>query len=206
MNRLIGIIDYGMGNIKSVLNALDYIGEDAEIITPGKSFFDCSHIILPGVGAYAQAMDNLNDLGFLPKIKEHIGKGKPFLGICLGMQLLSCHGNEGGERKGLGLVRGEIRKLKIEMHIPHVGWNNLKFYIDHPVLTDIKKDVDFYFVHSYEFITEHCVNLIATTDYGKEIAAIVAERSVIGMQFHPEKSQGNGLQILKNFCNWDGTL
>ncbi len=204
MAELVGIINYGMGNIRSVFNALEYIGEEAEILEADADFSECSHLILPGVGAYAKAMKNITASGIDQKIRKHVSSNKPLLGICLGMQLLSSFGEEGRDTQGLGFIEGEVRKMDVSLHILHVGWNNIKIHQEHPILEDVKRDVDFYFVHSYQFQCEKETSLIATTDYEKEITAIVAEGSVVGTQFHPEKSQTNGLKILENFCDWDG--
>jgi glutamine amidotransferase len=204
MAELVGIINYGMGNIRSVFNALEYIGIEAEILEADANFTKCSHLILPGVGAYAKAMKNITDSGIDQKIRKHVISNKPLLGICLGMQLLSSLGEEGLDTQGLGLIEGEVRKIDVTLHIPHVGWNNIKIYHEHPILENVKRDVDFYFVHSYQFQCKNDTSLIATTDYEKEITAIVAEGIVVGTQFHPEKSQTNGLKILENFCDWDG--
>jgi glutamine amidotransferase len=204
MAELVGIINYGIGNIRSVFNALEYIGLEAEILEADADFGECSHLILPGVGAYAKAMKNITASGIDQKIRKHVFSNKPLLGICLGMQLLSISGEEGVDTQGLGFIEGEVRKMDVSLHIPHVGWNNIKIHQEHPILENVKRDVDFYFVHSYQFQCEKETSLIATTDYEKEITAIVAEGSVVGTQFHPEKSQTNGLKILENFCNWDG--
>jgi len=202
MAELVGIVNYGMGNIKSVWNALDYIGEEAVILNPDDDFESCSHLVLPGVGSFAKAMSNISSSGLDGKIKKHVAEDKPLLGICLGMQLLASKGYEGGATKGLDLIKGEVRRMEVSLHLPHVGWNNLAVKNEHPILKDVKRDVDFYFVHSYEFAVTNPNDLIAVTDYEKEIAAVVASGIVAGAQFHPEKSQSNGLKILENFCEW----
>ncbi|MFH1800834.1 MAG: imidazole glycerol phosphate synthase subunit HisH [Candidatus Omnitrophota bacterium] len=203
--RQIGIIDYGMGNIKSVYNALHYFGEDAKIVFSEKDFKDCSHLILPGVGAFPQAMRNLSERDMIRPIKAHVDAGKPFLGICLGMQLLADKGEEMEVVPGLGIVPGHVRRLDVKLHIPHVGWNNLIVKKEHPVFEGMKSGVDFYFVHSYYFHCADSSNLLATAEYEKEFScAITNGRSAVAVQFHPEKSQANGLKILENFCNWDG--
>ena len=201
MAELVGIINYGMGNVRSVFNALEYIGEEVEILAPDEDFSRCSHLILPGVGAYAKAIENITSLGLDEKIKKHVDLNKPLLGICLGMQLLSDFGEEGGGTAGLGLIAGVVKKVNVSRHLPHVGWNNIMIHQNHPVFEGVKSDVDFYFVHSYQF---HCADessLLATTDYEKKITAVIAKGLVVGIQFHPEKSQTNGLKLLENFCN-----
>jgi len=207
MAKLTGIIDYGMGNIKSVYNALDSIGEDVALLKPEDDFGSCSHLILPGVGAYRKAMGNIISNKIDVKLKKHVQLEKPLLGICLGMQLFSSIGYEGKKTKGLDLIQGCVKKMDISLHIPHVGWNNIKTHDMHPILQGIKLDVDFYFVHSFHFQPEDIRCTIASTDYETDLAAIVTnQKSVVGVQFHPEKSQENGLKLLENFCEWNGQL
>ena len=204
-HRLIGIIDYGMGNIQSVYNALDFMGENAKVVSVAEGLQDCSHVILPGVGAFPQAMRNLSQRNMILPIKAHIDAGKPFLGICLGMQLLADEGEEMELTGGLGIIPGRVRQLDVSLHLPHVGWNNLSVKQEHPIFAGMKRGMDFYFVHSYFFDTADPRYILATTEYEKEFpCAVTNGRSAVAVQFHPEKSQGNGLKILENFCNWDG--
>lgn len=207
MAELTGIINYGMGNIKSVYNALDYIGENVVLLEPEDDFEACSHLILPGVGAYPKAIDNIISCRIDVKLKKHVDLEKPLLGICLGMQLFSSIGYEGNETRGLDLIKGCVTKLDVSLHVPHIGWNNIKIHHMHPICEDIKQDVDFYFVHSFHFQPEDAGCILATTDYEKDLTAIVTnQKSVVGVQFHPEKSQENGLKLLENFCEWSGQL
>ena len=204
---MIAIIDYGMGNLQSVWNALDAYAIDAEIINDPDRLKDYDRAILPGVGAFAKAMNNLNSSGFTEAIKSFVGEGRPMLGICLGMQLLAERGYEFGDSAGLGFIPGEVKPFDLseEFLIPHVGWNSLEYSKDHPVFDGIKKNIDFYFVHSFVFhAAEDCV--VAKCDYGGLFPAVVAKGNVIGAQFHPEKSQAGGLDILENFSNWDGVF
>lgn len=202
----IGILDYGMGNINSVNNALLHLGYDPEIVSDADAIKSCSHLIIPGVGSYAKAMENITTRGFDLDILEHARVGKPLLGICLGMQILSERGEEGDYAKGLGFIKGQVQRLEVApLPVPHVGWNSLTFNFDHPLCQNVKKHVDFYFVHSYFFNVEDEKNVLAQTDYGKQFPAIVVNQNVIGIQFHPEKSQENGLLLIENFCEWDGT-
>jgi len=203
----VGIVNYGMGNVKSVYNAIDYLGEDVVLLEPKDDFATCSHLILPGVGSYSKAMENIVSLGIDLQLEQHVACGKPLLGICLGMQLFSSVGSEGGEKQGLGFINGRIAKLDVSLHIPHVGWNSLNYHQEHPVFDHLKADIDFYFVHSFQFQLDSSTSLLATTDYEKKITAVVSNhKSVVGVQFHPEKSQGNGLTLLENFCEWDGRI
>jgi imidazole glycerol-phosphate synthase subunit HisH len=200
---MIGILDYGMGNLSSVTNALDYLGIENKVIHKPEEIHDISRLIIPGVGSYAKAMENIRSRGYFQKIKEFGISGKPVLGICLGMQLLSFLGSEPVSVEGLGMIKGEVVILpqNLNVRIPHVGWNGIKLINDHPILEDVKLKADFYFVHSYYFNQIKNENIIATTDYGFDFPSIVCNnnKNVIGIQFHPEKSQKQGLQILENF-------
>ncbi|HBI21999.1 MAG TPA: imidazole glycerol phosphate synthase subunit HisH [Legionella sp.] len=205
MSKKIGILDYGMGNIHSVYNALVHLGLDAEIVNQPDAIQSCSHLIIPGVGSYANAMSKLLSQGLDVAIIEHVQRGKPLLGICLGMQILSETGEEGETVNGLGLIKGHVKLLDVSpLPVPHVGWNSLTFNADHPLFHQVKQHVDFYFVHSYFFDAADEKNVLAYTDYGLSFPAIVVNKNVIGIQFHPEKSQDNGLLLMENFCEWDG--
>ena len=205
MEKIIGILDYGMGNIHSVLNALNYIGYEPEIVTSAQEIERCTHLIVPGVGSYAQAMVNIAERGSDVALQQHAQQGKPLLGICLGMQILSTVGQEGGDFKGLDLIPGKVQLLDLgDLPVPHVGWNSLQFNFDHPLCAGLKKHVDFYFVHSYFFNADNQEHVLAATEYGKQFSAIIAKENIVGIQFHPEKSQDNGLLLIENFCEWDG--
>jgi glutamine amidotransferase len=201
---LVGIIDYGMGNLKSVYNAFDYVGEDVLIIDELLKFDECTHLIIPGVGSYKRAMENLNHLGYIEPIIRHHEDKKPILGICLGMQILSTIGQEPSICNGLNIIEGEVMKFDIDKRVPHVGWNSINTYHSHPVLSGIKDSVDFYFVHSYIFKPKNQKDTLATTTYQDEFSSIISKNNTVGIQFHPEKSQENGLKIIENFAQWDG--
>jgi len=201
----IGIIDYGMGNLHSVTGALRYIGADSFVSRDMAELSAADALILPGVGAFPLAMENLNSLNMVPFIREQAEK-KPLLGICLGMQLLFDVGYEFGECKGLGLIPGKVIRLdddqeKFEYKIPHMGWNRLSVINDSPLIKGMPENAYVYFVHSYKAVVENRADLCAATDYGCEITAIVSKGNVYGTQFHPEKSESVGLDILRNFCN-----
>jgi len=205
MTERVGIINYGMGNLKSVLNALEFIGKEGCFVEKAEDFNACSRLIIPGVGAYSEAMKNIRFKGLEAAIRAHVGKGKPLLGICLGMQLLSDEGDEIIVTKGLGLIRGRVEKLNVSLHVPHVGWNNITQTRPHPLFNGVRKEIDYYFVHSYYFNAARSADVLATVDYERNIPCVVTDGGcVIGVQFHPEKSQKNGLKILENFCDWDG--
>lgn len=199
---MIGIINYGVGNLQSVKNSLDYLKIPNKIIAKPQEMDRCSKIILPGVGAFEPAMAKLNQLGFSKKILEFTKQDKPILGLCLGMQLLFEIGFEDGQHKGLGLIKGDVLHFKNKLKnlpIPHVGWNNLKIKSASPLFNNIGDNSCFYFVHSFYCQPANTAALIGETDYGIKFASVVNVGKIFGCQFHPEKSQSAGLQILKNF-------
>lgn len=201
---MIGIVDYGMGNISSVYNSLDYLGYEATIINSPEEIEGLTHLIIPGVGSFRQAMQNLEDKKFITPILNHVKSKKPLLGICLGMQLLATKGYEHGETNGLGLIEGEIIPFEIKLHVPHVGWNNINALKKHPIVGNNVNQVDFYFVHSYYFNLKNKEDILTMTEYEISFPSIVAKDNIIGIQFHPEKSQEPGLNLLEAFCEWDG--
>lgn len=198
---MLAIADYGVGNLFSLRSSLKSLGVEAKLASNPEELKDSDRIILPGVGAFGDAVKKLRETKMFDALKEEAGAGKPILGICLGMQLLLEKSFEFGVYEGLGLIKGEVRPISEVipegLKIPHIGWNGLKFK-PHPVFKDIKQGDCVYFVHS--FSAQNCPSVIATADYGAELAAAVAEGSVIGCQFHPEKSGAVGLAILKSFC------
>lgn len=201
---MIVIIDYGMGNLKSVRNALNYLGIENKISADPNEIKKADALILPGVGAFPDAMETIEKLGLDKVIKEETQKGKYLLGICLGMQMLFEKGYEGLERNGLGLLKGEIVKMKDDkeknIKIPHIGWNNLKYNKQDEIFKDIDEGKYVYYVHSYFAQGYNDEDLIAYSEYGKnKIPGLVRCKNIIGAQFHPEKSGAVGLNILKNF-------
>lgn len=195
-----------MGNLRSVLNAM-YENGFAPLMVDGDSDFDSlSHLIVPGVGNFTAVMRYLGEVGLIKPIQDFAASGRPLLGICVGMQLLAKRGTEGGDTLGLGLVDGVVDLLPAGKGLlsPHVGWSRVRFLRGHPVLDGIKPDRDFYFVHSYAMQVEDETEALGLTDYGTEFVSIVGKANVVGFQFHPEKSQTNGLRLLENFGWWDG--
>lgn len=193
------IADYGRGNLRSLKNALDRIGMETEISSSPQKIMRADSLIIPGVGAFADAMDAMDAAGLTQVIKDFAKSGKYVLGICLGMQLLYEKGYEYGEREGLGLIKGSIRYLDIEEKVPHMGWNDLKFEKDSdPVLRKIKEGEYVYFVHSY-YADSDGSEIVAFAEYGKKIPAIVRQGSIYGMQFHPEKSGDTGERLLEAY-------
>ena len=200
---MIGLLDYGMGNLSSVSNALDHLGIDNIIVNTPEAFSEISRLIIPGVGSYSRAMENIISNHYLKEVKDFAASGKPILGICLGMQLLSFLGTEPSIVKGLEIIEGEVHLFPddLNLRIPHVGWNSIELVNEHPILEDVKLRADFYFVHSYRFSKAKKKNIIANTNYGIKFPSIICndKKNVIGIQFHPEKSQKQGLKILENF-------
>lgn len=196
------IVDYGMGNLQSIRRAFEECGANVVISNDPKSIKCASRIVLPGVGAFADAMNNLNIQGWTVFLKQAVETGVPLLGICLGMQLLADRGTEGGETNGLGFISGEVIKFKLNIHnlrIPHVGWNDIKIEKEHALFSGISNGTDYYFVHSYHFVPQNIENILATTSYGPDFVSVVLKDNVIGVQFHPEKSQSAGFCLLNNF-------
>lgn len=197
--KRIAIIDYGMGNLLSVKKALDFIGANSLITSDADEIRKSAAIILPGVGAFPDAMASLSENGIDKVIVEEAKNGKLFMGICLGMQLLFDESEEFKLTKGLGLIKGRVRKLQTEYKIPHMGWNSLNIPKECGVLKDIKEGSYVYFVHSFYGDVENEENLNAYCDYGTKVPAVVSDKNVFGLQFHPEKSGDVGIKMLKNF-------
>lgn len=201
---MIIIIDYGMGNLKSVKNAFDFLGLESKISLDEEEIRNSRALILPGVGAFPDAMDTIERLSIDKIIKEEVAKNKPLLGICLGMQLLFENGFEGIERKGLGLLKGNIVKMKDDkinnIKVPHIGWNNLIYNKKDELFNSIEEGKFVYYVHSYFAQDYNDEDLVAYSEYGEnKIPGVVRCKNVMGAQFHPEKSGTVGLAILKNF-------
>ena len=204
---MIGVINFGLGNLGSIVNAFERIDCRIEIFQNPTKILNYDHLILPGVGSFRVGMNNLIKQNWNKAIYDYVDRGRPLLGICLGMQLIFELGEEDGINKGLGLIKGKVSKIKIKNNekLPHVGWNTLSFVKKHFVLRNLKEHVDYYFVHSYECIPDNKENLIAYSNYGGKLAACISNsKNVFGTQFHPEKSPPNGFIILKNFSEWDG--
>jgi glutamine amidotransferase len=196
---MIAIIDYGTGNLKNVINALDYLGIPSEITSDPKQLAQAEKMILPGVGAFVPAMEQLTKSGLAEIIKERISNGIPLLGICLGMQLLFYESEEDGLTRGLNIIKGRVIRFTGSLKIPQIGWNSLEFVKQPLICQGIQNNSYVYFVHSYYCIPDDEDSITAWSDYGGRFAAIVEKNSIIGLQFHPEKSQQVGLVMLKNF-------
>ncbi len=201
---MIAIIDYGMGNIHSVQKALEYMGAKTRVTNKPSDINSCDKVVLPGVGAFDDAVRELKKQGLISCLADEINKKKPFLGICLGMQLLFVKSEEAPSAKGLGILKGMVTRFKglIGLKVPHMGWNQLKKVSSEcPLLKDVPDNSYVYFCHSYYPVPDKKSVVAATTDYGRDFASIVWQDNVYGVQFHPEKSQAIGLKILENFVN-----
>ena len=201
------IIDYGVGNLFSLRSSFAAIGEDAEVTADPERIRAADRVILPGVGAFEDAARKLRESGLDEVVREEAAKGKPLLGICLGMQMLFERSYEYGEHPGLGLLKGVIRpmagRIPENLKIPQMGWNDLKIKKGSPLLKYTREGDYVYFVHSFSAV-ECEESLLATVEYGEEITACVGKDNVFGCQFHPEKSSNTGLQILRAFCETEG--
>jgi len=199
---MIVIIDYGMGNVGSVKNALGALGHEAVISASPDDIRSASHLILPGVGAFPDGMKNLTDSGLVTVLsQEVVEKKKPILGVCLGMQLFAGQGEEGGMHTGLGWIPGVTRRFRVDgtrYKIPHVGWNDVSVRTQSRLFRGIARPI-FYFVHSYHLVPEDSTIISGESEYGEYFAAAVEQDNIFGVQFHPEKSQYAGLKVLENF-------
>jgi glutamine amidotransferase len=202
-NPWIGIIDYGMGNIQSVLNAFEYLGKDARPVRTAEEIAGAERIVLPGVGAFGVGMENLRAQGLVEALQHGVvERRKPFLGICLGMQLICRESFEFGHFQGLGWIDAAVRRFEPDLgiRIPHVGWNNLIIKRRSALLESREDGPDAYFVHSYYVDAEEPCDVAATCLYGREFAALLEKGNIFAAQFHPEKSQEAGLRMLARFA------
>jgi glutamine amidotransferase len=200
---VIAIIDYDMGNVRSVSKAFERVGSAAVVTRDPAVIADASHIVLPGVGAFKDCMRNLEEYGLIAPILKSIESGKPFLGICLGLQLLFEESDEFGVHKGLGVIKGRVVRFKDApgLKVPHMGWNEVKKAKNSALLEGIKDGEFFYFVHSYYAVPSDRSVDLTTTGYGTDFTSSVESGNVMACQFHPEKSQKAGLRVLKNFSS-----
>ncbi|ADG06848.1 imidazole glycerol phosphate synthase subunit HisH [Kyrpidia tusciae] len=202
---MIAVIDYGMGNLHSVAKGFAKVGVEARVTSDPRAVVEADGVVLPGVGAFGDAMFNLRHLGMLDAIRRVVKEGRPLLGICLGMQLLFSESEEHGRHVGLHLIPGKVRRFQGDFKIPHMGWNDLTIRRpDHPLVDGVKNGDFVYFVHSYYADPQDPGVVVADTDYHVRVPAIVAKDHVMGMQFHPEKSSDIGLRMLRNFADLCG--
>jgi glutamine amidotransferase len=198
---MIAVIDYGAGNIRSVVNAIGKLGHDVNVTSNPAEILGAAKVILPGVGAAADTMEGLRKLGLVEPVKRIIAEDRPFLGICIGQQVLFTATEEGGWSECLGIFAGTVRKLPVGLKIPHMGWNQVRQRVAHPIFEGVPDNANFYFVHSFYADPDDKSIVIGTTDYGVTINSVIAKGNLVATQFHPEKSGDAGLKVLDNFIN-----
>ncbi len=208
---MIAIIDYGMGNLRSVQKGFERMGREAVVTRDPKTILDASKVVLPGVGAFSDCMRNLEEFGLIDAVQKSISSGKPFLGICLGLQLLFTESEEFGISKGLDIIKGRVIRFKgpafsrgfssgfATLKIPHMGWNSTSINRRPPAMADVPDNSYFYFVHSFHVVPEDKGVIATTTNYGIDFVSSIWKDNILAVQFHPEKSQALGLSILKRF-------
>ena len=197
---MIAIIDYGMGNLRSIQKAFERVGHQADVTRSPAAIADASHVVLPGVGAFPDCMRNLDQFGLIGPIHQAIRSGKPFLGICLGLQLLFTESEEFGPCPGLAILKGRVARFPSgPLKIPHMGWNRLTRVKPAPLLAEVPESASFYFVHSYYVVPEERALAATTTPYGIEFVSSIQQEQLFACQFHPEKSQAAGLALLRAF-------
>ena len=197
---MIAIVDYGMGNLRSVQKAFEFVGASAVITDQPSEVVRAERVVLPGVGAFGDAMRNLKAAGLIDPIVKAISDGRPFLGICLGLQLMFSESEEMGHYQGLDILPGRVVRFPDGERIPQIGWNQIHIRRDTPLLAGVPDGAFFYFVHSYYVAPDRDSDAVATTDYGIDYTSIAGNGRAFGVQFHPEKSQDAGLKLLKNFA------
>ena len=205
---MIAIVDYNMGNLASVKNAFAKLGKETVVESDPDKFKNYDKIILPGVGAYGDAMEHLQSKDMVEAIQSYAKSGNYIFGICLGMQLLFESSEEFGKHEGLGIIKGHVSafdssKFSEPLKVPHMGWNKIKWQKSHPVFANLDPDYEYYFVHSYYVLPEDKDIILGTTFYGIEFPSVIGYKNLVAVQFHPEKSGKPGLQILKQFCEWN---
>jgi len=203
---MITIVDYGMGNLRSVKKAFERVGTEAMITADPREVAAATQLVLPGVGAFRDAITELRRKDLVGPVLDHIAADKPLLGICLGLQLLFEVSDEGGRFEGLGVLKGRVERFPARegYKVPHMGWNRAASVVDHRLFDGIPADAHYYFVHSYRVVPDEAKVVAATTDYIDTFASAVAHDALFAVQFHPEKSQRHGLQLLRNFAEWTG--
>jgi glutamine amidotransferase len=196
---MIAIVDYGMGNLRSVEKGFKKVGVEAKVTSSAKEIDDAAAVVLPGVGAFRDCIKNLTDLSLTGAIAKAIQKGKPYLGICLGLQVLFSESEEFGRCSGLDILRGKVVRFQIREKVPHMGWNTVDIVRRPPIFSDIPDNTYFYFVHSFYVVPDDEGVVAGTTDYGISFTSMIWKDNIFATQFHPEKSQEMGLKILAGF-------
>jgi glutamine amidotransferase len=196
---MIAIVDYGMGNLRSVEKGFLKVGMDVKVVSHPKAINDAQAVVLPGVGSFKDCMRNLEHMSLVDPLIKSIKSGKPYLGICLGLQVLFAESEEFGFCKGFNIFEGKVLKFRVNLKVPHMGWNNITISRRPPILDGIQDEAFFYFVHSFYVVPQGEEIIATTTDYGVRFTSMVWKDNIFATQFHPEKSQEMGLRILKNF-------
>ncbi|MBM4448173.1 MAG: imidazole glycerol phosphate synthase subunit HisH [Chloroflexi bacterium] len=196
---MIAVIDYGAGNLRSVANAIARLGYQPRITSAARDLLKAQAIILPGVGAAGNTMENLRNLGLVDLLKKLIADNRPFFGVCIGLQVLFTGTEEGGWHNCLGIIPGRVKKLPDGLKVPHMGWNQVRQRVSHPLFEGIPDGADFYFVHSYYGEPEDNSLVVGETDYGITMGSVIARDNLVATQFHPEKSGEHGLKMYDNF-------
>lgn len=196
---MIAVIDYGAGNLRSVANAIARLGYQPRITSAARDLLKAQAIILPGVGAAGNTMENLRNLGLVDPLKKLIADNRPFFGVCIGLQVLFTGTEEGGWHNCLGIIPGRVKKLPDGLKVPHMGWNQVRQLVSHPLFEGIPDGADFYFVHSYYGEPEDNSLVVGETDYGITMGSVIARDNLVATQFHPEKSGEHGLKMYDNF-------
>ena len=194
------IIDYKVGNLHNLKNALDYYAVKNQIVSDAEDILKADRIMLPGVGAFSPAMEQLRKSGMLAALEEKVISGAPLLGICVGAQLLMDESEEDGIHTGLGWIPGKVKRFQHQLKIPQIGWNQVSQQKEDFLFNKVADEMHFYFVHSYHLLPEKSEHVLGLSSYGYDFASVVRKDNLWGVQFHPEKSQNAGLQLLKNFC------
>jgi len=197
--EMIAVIDYGAGNLRSVANAIARLGYQPRITSAARDLLKAQAIILPGVGAAGNTMENLRNLGLVDPLKKLIADNRPFFGVCIGLQVLFTGTEEGGWHNCLGIIPGRVKKLPDGLKVPHMGWNQVRQLVSHPLFEGIPDGADFYFVHSYYGEPEDNSLVVGETDYGITMGSVIARDNLVATQFHPEKSGEHGLKMYDNF-------
>lgn len=196
---MIALLDYGAGNVRSLTNAIESLGEEVRTVSSGEDILAAEKLVFPGVGAFGSMMHSLSDRGFVEPLTTYLRSNRPFLGICLGLQALFDYSEEAPEIKGLGIIPGLVKRFTVDLSVPHIGWNGLNFKHPSPFFNGLVGDEKFYFVHSYHVVPKDASVVLTTTDYGCEFVSSIQSGNILATQFHPEKSGRFGLHILKNF-------
>ena len=197
---MIAVVNYGMGNLRSVQKAFEDVGAKAVIVDRPEDIDAADRVVLPGVGAFGDAMNNLKTEGLIAPIVRAISEGRPFLGICLGLQLMFAESEEMGQHRGLDILPGKVKRFPEGQRVPQIGWNEVRIQRETALLDGVPDRSYFYFVHSFFVASERDEDVVGVTDYGIDYASIAGNDRAFGVQFHPEKSQDAGLKILKNFA------